>query len=225
LADGGTLFLDEIGDLPLNMQSKLLRVLETGEVTRLGDVSSRKIDVRLIAATNRDLKEMISRKLFRSDLYFRLNVIPIALPNLRERPDDILPLAYSILKEFNEKYALDKRFTPRAKEAFFNYAWPGNVRELRNVIERLVVTSEEDDLYTESAFFRENDIPSAPDESDALVNPVHFGKLKDVLARAEADCIRAAMDACDGRVVEAASMLGIHRSVLYRKLQAQGKAL
>jgi transcriptional regulator with PAS, ATPase and Fis domain len=224
LADGGTLFLDEIGDLPLHMQSKLLRVLETGEVTKLGDVSPRKIDVRLIAATNRDLKELIGRKLFRSDLYFRLNVIPIALPGLRERPDDILPLAYSILKEFNEKYALDKRFTPQAKDAFFNYAWPGNVRELRNVIERLVVTSEEDDLYIESAFFRENDIPPAQSDIYAVATPAYSGKLRDVLARAEADCIRVAMDACDGRVAEAASMLGIHRSVLYRKLQARNSA-
>jgi transcriptional regulator with PAS, ATPase and Fis domain len=220
LADHGTLFLDEIGDLPLNMQSKLLRVLETGEITRLGDVASRKVDVRLIAATNRDLKEMIRQKLFRSDLYFRLNVIPLSLPSLRERPDDILPLAYSILNEINDKYGLDKRFTPQAKEAFFNYSWPGNVRELRNVIERLIVTSEEEDLYVESGCLREGEVSQAADKPAA---PAHFtqaGKLKGALARAEADCIRAAMDACDGRVAKAAEVLGIHRSVLYRKLQA-----
>jgi transcriptional regulator with PAS, ATPase and Fis domain len=99
IADHGTLFLDEIAELPLNMQSKLLRVLETGEIKRLGDTRTKKVNVRLIAATNRDLKEMINQNLFRSDLYFRLNVIPITLPNLRNRPDDILPLAYSILKE------------------------------------------------------------------------------------------------------------------------------
>ncbi|MDR2090022.1 MAG: sigma 54-interacting transcriptional regulator [Clostridiales Family XIII bacterium] len=219
LADRGTLFLDEIGDLPLNMQSKLLRVLETGEVTRLGDIAPRRVDVRLIAATNRDLKEMIRQKLFRSDLYFRLNVIPIPLPGLRERPDDILPLAYSILQELNEKYGLDKRFTPQAKEAFFHYDWPGNVRELRNVIERLVVTSENADIYIEDGYFRESDVP--PD-ADELADPPRARpcKLRDALARAEADCLRAAMDACGGRVAEAAALLGIHRSVLYRKLRA-----
>jgi transcriptional regulator with PAS, ATPase and Fis domain len=218
LADRGTLFLDEIGDLPLNMQSKLLRVLETGEVTRLGDVAPRKADVRLIAATNRDLKEMIRQKLFRSDLYFRLNVIPISLPSLRERPDDILPLAYGILSELNEKYNFEKRFTPQAKEAFFNYDWPGNVRELRNVIERLVVTSEEEDIYIENGYFRENDVTS----TDRPSHPVaaYSGKLRDVLTRVEEDCIRAAMDAAGGRVAQAASLLGVHRSVLYRKLQA-----
>jgi transcriptional regulator with PAS, ATPase and Fis domain len=218
LADNGTLFLDEIGDLPLNMQSKLLRVLETGEVTRLGDVTPRKVDVRLIAATNRDLKEMIDQRLFRSDLYFRLNVIPISLPSLHERPDDILPLAYSILNELNEKYNFEKRFTPQAKEAFFSYDWPGNVRELRNVIERLVVTSEEEDIYIENGYFRENDVTSTDRPSPPVA--ACSGKLRDVLARVEEDCIRTAMDAADGRVAQAASLLGVHRSVLYRKLQA-----
>ena len=99
LADHGTLFLDEIGELPLSMQSKLLRVLESGEIKRLGDTVTKKVDVRLIAATNRDLKEMISQKLFRSDLYFRLNVIPISLPALRSRLDDILPPPYAMLEE------------------------------------------------------------------------------------------------------------------------------
>jgi DNA-binding NtrC family response regulator len=184
--------------------------------------------VRLIAATTRDLKEMISQKLFRSDLYFRLNVIPISLPPLRSRPDDILPLAYSMLKELNLKYGLNKKFTTQATEAFFKYSWPGNVRELRNVIERMVVTSEGDNLYLEDSFLEiKSETDGRPEEKkaqEANIAPAkeYSGTLKSVLDQVERDYIRQVMQKCGGHVAEAAAVLGIHRSVLYRKMKSFG---
>jgi len=221
MADGGTLFLDEIGDLPLSMQSKLLRALESGEVTRLGDTETTKIDVRLIAATNRDLKEMITNGQFRRDLYFRVNVVPIALPRLATRREDIIPLATFFLEELNRRYGLVRYFTPQAKNAFLTYDWPGNVRELRNVVERMVVTSKEDGLYLEDRYLETTRLESGEALPD---NPnfVYQGTLRELLAQVESDYIDEALAAADGNVAEAAKILGIHRSVLYRKI---GKTL
>ncbi|MDR1068591.1 MAG: sigma 54-interacting transcriptional regulator [Clostridiales Family XIII bacterium] len=219
MADKGTLFLDEIGDLPLNMQSKLLRVLETGEMTRLGDTKPRKVDVRLIAATNRDLKSLTGRGLFRSDLYFRINVIPITLADLSERAEDIIPLADGILAELNKKYGMNKKFAPSVRERFLAYAWPGNVRELRNVVERIVITSESSRLEADDRFF-ENPENAPAETSRALPpHPAYNGTLKGVLAGVEEDYIRQALDTNGGSVAKAAQTLGIHRSVLYKKLQ------
>ena len=219
LADKGTLFLDEVGDLPLNMQSKLLRVLETGEVTRLGDTEPRRVNVRLVAATNRDLKALIDKKLFRSDLYFRINVIPITLPNLIDRKEDILPLADSILAELNKRYGQKKKFTQQAIDSFMLYPWPGNVREMRNVVERMVVTSIDNDLYLDERFL-ESPVAYNQNAKGGPSTPMYTGTLKTVLDQVEEDYIRQAIDAADGRIAEAASILGIHRSVLYRKLKS-----
>ena len=219
IAHNGTLFLDEIAELPLSMQPKLLRVLETGEIKRLGDNKTKKVNVRLIAATNRDLKAMIDQKQFRSDLYFRLNVVPITLPSLRSRPDDILPLAYSILKELNLKYGLNKKFTNQAIEAFFEYSWPGNVRELRNVIERMVVTSVGDDLYLEDSLLDKVSVPNNNSAISENKETIYKGTLKSVLAEVEKDYIKQVLKQCGGKVSEAAKILGIHRSVLYRKME------
>lgn len=143
LASGGTFFLDEIGELPLNMQAKLLQVLQDRELYRVGGTKPVRLDVRIIAATNQDLDEMVSGGTFRKDLYYRLNVVPIQIPPLRERGDEISSLASHFLGQFKEKYGLDKEISSETMEYLLKYEWPGNVRELQNVIERLVVTVEE----------------------------------------------------------------------------------
>jgi len=141
LANGGIIFLDEIGELPINLQSKLLRVIQERELLRIGGSKPISIDVRIIAATNRNLPEMIRKGLFREDLYYRLNVVPIHVPPLRERKEEIPLLAYYFLQVFNEKYNMQKTLDERVINVLLEYDWPGNIRELRNVIERAVVTS------------------------------------------------------------------------------------
>ena len=143
-ANKGTVFLDEIGDLPLDMQVHLLRVLQERQVKRVGGVRSISVDVRIVAATNRDLMEMVREKTFREDLYYRLNVVPIQIPPLRERKGDIKPLIQSFLTDMNKKYRFQKAFTPAAMEVMHRYAWPGNVRELKNVVEQAVILSSGD---------------------------------------------------------------------------------
>ncbi|WP_227937415.1 sigma-54 interaction domain-containing protein [Alkalihalobacillus deserti] len=151
VAQAGTVLLDEIGDLPLNVQVKLLRVIQTGEFYRVGSTTSRKLNVRYIAATHRDLKKMVQEGLFREDLYYRLNVIPIDVPPLRERKEDILPLAFHFLNKYNKKNHLSKRLDKETSLLLEQYSWPGNVRQLQNVIERMVIMSEED-IITPSVF-------------------------------------------------------------------------
>lgn len=140
IADGGTIFLDEIAELPLNLQVKLLRVLQDRELTRLGGSKPIKPDVRVISATNKDLNKMIKSKLFREDLYYRLNVVPIIIPPLRERTEDILPLTLYHLDHFARKHKIVKTLSPKTIEYLMSYSWPGNIRELINTLERLVVT-------------------------------------------------------------------------------------
>lgn len=144
LAHKGTIFLDEIGDLPLNMQVKLLRVIQEREVARIGGTETIPIDVRIIAATNRDLKEMVADGEFREDLFYRLNVIPIRIPPLRERKEDIFPLAVYFLEQFKQMYNIEKSYTPDAISVLEMYGWPGNIRELENIVERLIVFSQEE---------------------------------------------------------------------------------
>ncbi|WP_291216384.1 sigma-54-dependent Fis family transcriptional regulator [Hydrogenophaga sp.] len=141
LASTGTLFLDEIGEMPLDLQVKLLTVLQDRAVTRVGDTRAIPVDVRVVAATNRNLKEMVSQKTFRSDLYYRLNVVPIHVPSLMERREDILPLVHHFVSEFCRQYGLERRISERVMRKLHDHSWPGNVRELKNVVERLVVTS------------------------------------------------------------------------------------
>jgi TyrR family helix-turn-helix protein len=157
LANGGTIFLDEIGDLPFNLQVKLLRVLQNREITRVGGTKSIPIDVRIVTGTNRNLLDMVEKKLFREDLYYRLNVVPIHVPPLRERKDDIPPLVNHFVEIFNRKHKLNKKFTQEVIELFFRYDWPGNVRELENLIERIMVISTKDILTPDElpAYFRD----------------------------------------------------------------------
>ena len=150
VATGGTLLLDEIAELPLDMQVKLLRALQEKEVKRVGGIKSIHIDVRIIAATNRNLVEMVKERKFREDLYYRLNVVPITIPPLRERRADILPLIFHFLQEYNERYGWQKTISPGAVKSLYEYHWPGNVRELKNIVERVVVMSEGGEITEEN---------------------------------------------------------------------------
>lgn len=144
MANKGTIFLDEIGDLPYNVQVKLLRFLQNKEITRIGGTGPFKVDVRVVAATNRDLLEMVKQKLFREDLYYRLNVVPLNVPPLKDRKEDIPSLVSYFLQRFNRKYHMTKRISPDVVATFIHYNWPGNVRELENLIERLLVVTSGD---------------------------------------------------------------------------------
>ncbi len=150
LANHGTLFLDEISEIPINMQAKFLRVLQEKEFMRVGGTKTKQLDVRIIAATNKNLLEEIERGNFRKDLYYRLNVVQICIPPLRERRDDILPLSLAFLEKYNRKYNLDCKFSPEVMDAFFRYSWDGNVRELQHAVERMVVLSPQSLIEVES---------------------------------------------------------------------------
>ena len=226
-ASGGTLFLDEIGEMPPAMQVKLLRVLQEGEVRRVGEVKTRKVNVRILAATHRDLPAEIAGARFRQDLYYRLRVIEIVVPPLRQRRDDILPLARALLAE---AAARNRRkvtsFSPAAANQLVRYAWPGNVRELGNAIERAVVLAAGDrielaDLPDELA--AAPPLPSAAHAAHAVAGGAAGpgGELRP-LAEVERDHILAALRACRGNRVKAAQQLQIGTATLYRKLKQYG---
>jgi len=145
-ANGGNIFLDEIGELPLNLQVKLLRVIQEKVIYRIGGIKPITLDVRIIAATNRNLKEMVRKKTFREDLFYRLNVVQIEIPPLRQRREDILPLSQYFLSKYCSKYNKQKRISPQVFKIFESYYWPGNIRELENVIERAVILSQGDSI-------------------------------------------------------------------------------
>ncbi len=146
LAQGGTLFLDEVGDMPLIMQSKLLRVLQGGEIEKVGREENVAVDVRIVAATNQPLEELIEQRRFRADLYYRLNVVPLSIPPLRERQGDILPLAYHFLDRYNERYQKSAVISRGAAQALLSYDWPGNVRQLQNCIESAVILCGQEEI-------------------------------------------------------------------------------
>jgi two-component system nitrogen regulation response regulator NtrX len=215
LADGGTLFLDEIGDLALDAQAKLLRALETGEIERLGGTRTAKVDVRLLAATNKDLAAAVKAGDFREDLYFRLNVLPVAVPPLRERKSDVGPLASHFLERFAEAEGrAPMTLADDARELLEEYHWPGNVREMRNLMERAVVLVK-------------GDVVTAAELNPWLESPPEEGEdagLKGRVARSEIDSIRRALDAADWNVTQAAAGLGIDRTNLHRKMRKYGIA-
>ena len=218
-ASGGTIFLDEIGDMPLTLQSKLLRALENLEIRRVGGVKNIPVDVRIICATNMDLKSMVDEKKFREDLFYRLSVFVIQLPPLRERKEDIIPLAESFLHELNEKYDMHKKLTPTTIETMLHHRWPGNIRELRNVMERIFVVGTGEELTFSPA-------PMAPRNDEELYSDAPFSlenmyNLRTFSEAAEKWFIEKTLKECGGRVGEAADRLGIHRSVLYRKLHKE----
>ncbi|MBF0112187.1 MAG: sigma-54-dependent Fis family transcriptional regulator [Desulfamplus sp.] len=216
IAEKGTLFLDEIGDASLGMQAKLLRVIQNKEINMVGSSQMRKVDTRIIAASHKDLKSMIPKGLFREDLYYRLDVINIAIPPLRERREDILPLVSFYLKKFSEEMELEKPpiFTDNALQALKNHDWQGNVRELENLIQRLVVIVEADQI-------RVSDLPQSMRFNVNSKNSSQFKTLKEV----EQEHIAAVLASVKGNKTKAAQILGIDRKTLRLKLNSMDSPL
>lgn len=220
-ADKGTVFLDEIGEMPLELQAKLLRIIENGEIKRLGSNQIIKSDVRIIAATNRNLAEMVREKTFRADLYYRLNVLVVNVPPLRERTEDIRPLAEHFLKAFNKKYGYTKRLGPDTIQVMEQYDWPGNVRELRNTVERMIVESKNTLIELQS--FRKVDTVVVERPAPPAVDPsLPYQQAMDEYQR---QYITAVVDECGGDLRRAAARMELHLSTLYRKMEKLGLPL
>ncbi|HXX52986.1 MAG TPA: sigma-54 dependent transcriptional regulator, partial [Thermodesulfovibrionales bacterium] len=217
MADQGTLFLDEIGDMPLSLQSKLLRVLESSEVTPLGDTQARVVDVRLVTATNQDLEKRIKDRTFREDLYYRLNVIEINIPPLRERKEDIPLLINHFLRRFSEDNKKPiQAVESKAMGILMRYPWPGNARELRNVIERAVVLCQGDEITA-------TDLPEKlKREEAASVGQGETSSLKLSLSEYEKNLILNMYHLHSNSKEETARALGVDLATLYRKLRKYG---
>jgi DNA-binding NtrC family response regulator len=213
LADGGTLFLDEIANIPYAQQAKLLRILEDGEFERVGSSRTLKVDVRLISATNADLGVEVAAGRFRKDLLFRLNTVEIRLPPLRDRREDIAPIAQAFLARSSRRYQRGPlRLTEAAISALEQYSWPGNVRELSHVIERAVLTATKDSI--EHLDFSLTQVAVAP--------TIERAPAPATLDQAEREMIRDALDRCGGNILKTADLLGLSRAALYRRLEKFG---
>jgi PAS domain S-box-containing protein len=219
IAHNGTIFLDEIGELPLHLQVKLLGILEDKELIRVGGTKSKKVDVRVITASNSDLKRLMEEKRFRNDLFFRLEVIPLHVPPLRERREDILPLIQHFLNSFNSSYGTKKRFSPEAIDCLLNYHYPGNIRELENIIERLVVVGRDDLICIEDIPKYILEIPASLEESSYA--PIQNNKLNSSMASYEAQLIENIINKY-GTTYKAAEILGVNQSTIVRKMKKYG---
>jgi two-component system nitrogen regulation response regulator NtrX len=214
-ADGGTLFLDEVGDMSLKTQSKVLRTLDEQRFTPVGGDEASTVDARVIAATNHDLEEEISRGNFREDLFYRLNVVPFYVPPLRERKEDIPILARHFLKEFSAQYSRHpKEVTQDALDVLSRYAWPGNVRELRNVIERIVI------MNPAVTKFERKHLPPLVYRDGSRRSGGEFTSLQQARQAYERDYILKKLDENHGNISRTAEVLGLERSHLYRKMKA-----
>lgn len=214
LADGGTLFLDEIGDMSLQTQAKVLRIIETQEFQRVGGNSNIKVDVRIIAATNKDLQREVSKGNFREDLFFRLNVIPLSVPPLRDRKEDIPLLIEYFVRTISEEHGQrPKRITPEAISILQNYDWPGNVRELKNTIERLLI-------MTPSEIITDKDININLGSVAEMTNYFRYRTLKEARDAFERDFIRSKLQENNWNISKTAEQLDIERSNLHRKIRA-----
>jgi len=210
LADGGTIFLDEIGDMPLPMQSKLLRVIQEREIERVGGTGNKRINVRIIAATNRNLEEMVLKGEYRQDLYYRLNVFTIMVPSLTKRPEDIPVLTEYFLYDLDNKYHKNiNKISDKAMNHLIKYTWPGNVRELQNVIERAINLVDMSDTI---------DVEHLPQRIVGKQYIRNIKSLKDILAKAEKDAIIESIRITNGNKTKAANLLGIGRTTFYEKL-------
>ena len=229
LADGGTLLLDEIGELPGPMQVKLLRVLQERSVQRIGGLRPIPVDVRLIAATNANLERMVEEGTFREDLFYRLNVVPLTLPPLRERPSDIPVLIEHFTERFSERLGRpQRRVSPLAEQAMVEYSWPGNIRQLENVVERMVLLAEGDELEVSDLppEVREGERDPEAGVDTARDDSLPSGKLKDIVKQSsqklERDLIAAALEEEGRNVTRAAKRLGISRKGLQLKMKEYG---
>jgi len=213
VADGGTVFLDEIGELSPALQVKLLRVLQEREFERVGGTRTIKVDIRLVAATNKDLEQAIAAGIFRRDLFYRLNVVELAMPPLRQRPEDISLLANYFASKHGEK--CNRKIlgvSPEAQARLFSYEWPGNVRELENAIERAVVLGATDHILPE-------DLPEAILESEAAATTIPAPRYHEAITQTKKQIILSAMDQAKGSYTEAAKLLGVHPNYLHRLIR------
>jgi TyrR family helix-turn-helix protein len=210
MAEGGTLFLDEIGELPLNLQVKLLTLIQEKRFYRVGSTKPREVDFRLIAATNVDIEQMIKDGKFRQDLYFRLSVVPIHIPSLRERPEDVIAFILEFAARFNKQYHLAKSFHPEAIVLLSKYDWPGNVRELENMIERIMLT-------TDDPVIRVEDLPAIFKQKEATVC-LEGKTLQEMVEQFEANILGNAYHQLKS-TTKVAEKLGISQATVVRKLQ------
>ena len=231
LADRGTLFLDEIGDMPLNMQVKLLRVLQERSIERIGGDQSISVDVRLLSATHRDLATMVEEGTFREDLFYRINVFPIEIPPLRERPDDIEPLLNEMIGRVRRQHGVSVRLSDESIELLCMYAWPGNTRELANVVERLAVHKPFGNVVPDDvsrALAADNQAGDNDDGDSSLpesATPPGGKESMDVrahLGAVERQLIESALQRSDGVVARAAELLGVGRTTLVEKMKRLG---
>lgn len=228
LADKGTIFLDEIGDMPLTMQSKLLRVIQEREVERLGGTHPIKVDVRVIAATNRNLHQMVIEHKFRLDLYYRLNVVTIELPPLRDRGEDLVPIVQALLERLNHRLGtFIEGLTSDALQYLQSYDWPGNIRELENVLERAIIISDEPwihpwhlslPLRVNGEIYHPPGGEKDTEPSKGFLTSKPLKTLEEGLEEAERELLLSALQRSQGNKMQAARFLGIHRSVLYKKM-------
>jgi len=226
-ADGGILFLDEITNLPLNLQPKFLRAIQEREIYRLGSSKPCKVDVRIVVATNKNIKEEIENNNFRKDLFFRLHEFKIYIPNLKERRSDIPTIANYFLKETNATFDESiKGISPEAMDKLLKYPWPGNVRELRNVIKRAVIHCDDDLIQPHHLkFISDEEVIEDENWRDSFFEKIDFSNssLEDMLKRAEEIIIDEAIERADGTKVKAAKMLNISRWSIYRKTSPKDK--
>jgi len=213
MAEGGTVFLDEIGEMPMSMQPKIMRAIQDLEIQPVGSKTIKKLDVRFIAATNIDLREAIEKKEFREDLYYRLNVIPIEVPPLRERKEDIPALINQMINRINAMYYFRKKLSSEAMSQLIQYPWPGNVRQLENTVERILVS-------TESDLVQVKDLPSEivrwkPDSENSI--DIYNTSYKDLLAAYDKRILQTAIEQ-EGSIPKAAKVLGVDATTIRRKL-------
>ena len=213
LANHGTLLLDEVGDMPLDMQVKLLRVLQDNVIEKIGSEKLIKVDVRIITATNQDLEDKIAEKKFRDDLYYRLNVLPVSIPSLRERKEDIPALVYVHLEELSQKYGRKMSITPETVACLQHYAWPGNIRELRNVVGRAYMTTDGEVIHPANLAPHILACVDAPHNSEAL---------SELQEQQEKEVILSTLRKYGLNCAKTAKALGIHRATLYAKMDRHG---